>query len=146
MLRLIQTVQRLCRLEAPARPVSVACGGFHTVVVTTDGALYACGSNEDGALGLEHREKQDMLQRLDRNGTGSISRQEMQRGLTGMGIRLTPSEISAVMRAFDVNNDGTVAWHEFYRVLDTWERSGGGAASVAPLGRHSVEPPAAASF
>ena len=42
-----------------------------------------------------------MLERLDRNGTGTISRQEMQRGLTGMGIRLTPSEISAVMRMYE---------------------------------------------
>ena len=47
-----------------------------------------------------------------------------------MGIRLTPSEVSAVMRAFDTNNDGQVAWNEFYRVLDTWDRSGGGLVAL----------------
>ena len=41
---------------------------------------------------------QSMLQRLDRNGTGTLSRQEMQRGLMGLGIRLKPSELSQVMR------------------------------------------------
>ena len=47
-----------------------------------------------------------------------------------MGIQLTPSEVSAVMRAFDTNNDGQVAWNEFYRVLDTWDRSGGGLVAL----------------
>ena len=77
----------------------------------------------DQLVGELHGRREDvhnMLQRLDRNGTGTLSRQEMHRGLLGMGIRLTPIEIEAVMRALDSNGDGQVAWHEFYRVLDTW--------------------------
>ena len=82
-----------------------------------------------------------MLQGLDRNGTGTLSRQEMQRGLMGMGIRLSPSEMSAIMRAFDRNGDGTVLWHEFCDVLDTWDRSSSAttrrSACVWPSSRHA---------
>lgn len=32
--------------------VSVGCGWEHTVIVTADGDVYACGSNDYGQLGL----------------------------------------------------------------------------------------------
>ncbi|KAL0909012.1 hypothetical protein M5K25_023533 [Dendrobium thyrsiflorum] len=39
-------------VEKLPRSVEVACGGYHTCVVTNDGELYAWGSNENGCLGL----------------------------------------------------------------------------------------------
>ena len=30
---------------------SVACGSYHTVIVTHDGKVYSCGSNDHGQLG-----------------------------------------------------------------------------------------------
>ncbi len=59
--------------------------------------------------------------------TGTLSRAEMQRGLVGLGLRLTPSEMTAVMRAFDVNGDGQAS-----RRLD-WA-SGMGIAARARIG------------
>lgn len=31
----------------------VACGGYHTLILKTDGTLWACGSNDSGQLGIE---------------------------------------------------------------------------------------------
>merc|ERR1712110_935905 len=44
---------------------SVACGAYHTVVLTDDGALYACGYNEHGLLGLGHKDAQVTLQKVE---------------------------------------------------------------------------------
>jgi alpha-tubulin suppressor-like RCC1 family protein len=33
--------------------LSVACGSYHTVIVTCDGEVYTCGSNDHGQLGHE---------------------------------------------------------------------------------------------
>jgi alpha-tubulin suppressor-like RCC1 family protein len=33
--------------------LQVACGGMHTVVLTTDGQIYTWGVNDEGALGRE---------------------------------------------------------------------------------------------
>lgn len=35
------------------RVVDVACSYFHTVIVTSDGRLFACGRNDFGQLGIE---------------------------------------------------------------------------------------------
>ena len=99
----------------------------------TDDAVRAALDHLVEELYDRREDVQSMLQRLDRNGTGTISRQverwgwvgavgwehcggsaggewasrgvwrwlvvqEMQRGLVGLGIRLTPSELSSVMR------------------------------------------------
>jgi hypothetical protein len=36
----------------PKTPTAVACGGFHTIVLMTDGSLYGTGNNYGGQLGL----------------------------------------------------------------------------------------------
>ena len=51
-------------LPAGAKVAHVACGAHHTVVLTTDGALFACGFNGLGQLGLGHRTDQPTLQRV----------------------------------------------------------------------------------
>jgi alpha-tubulin suppressor-like RCC1 family protein len=37
--------------------LSVACGSYHTVIVTCDGEVYTCGSNDHGQLGHEKPRK-----------------------------------------------------------------------------------------
>lgn len=36
---------------------SVACGNYHSVIVTGDGEVYTCGSNDHGQLGHEKTRK-----------------------------------------------------------------------------------------
>ena len=64
----------------------------------TDDAVRVALDNLVAELYDRRGDVQAMLERLDRNGTGTLSRQEMQRGLMGLGIRLKPSELSQVMR------------------------------------------------
>jgi alpha-tubulin suppressor-like RCC1 family protein len=37
--------------------LSVACGNYHSVIVTGDGEVYTCGSNDHGQLGHEKSHK-----------------------------------------------------------------------------------------
>ena len=37
--------------------LSVACGNYHSVIVTGDGEVYTCGSNDHGQLGHEKSRK-----------------------------------------------------------------------------------------
>ena len=59
----------------------------------------------------------EMLERMDTNGSGFLGRAEMRSGLSKLGLRLSPSELDAVMRGFDKNGDGRVSYREFYKVL-----------------------------
>ena len=46
------TVLRLTAMPTPAPVHRVACGYYHTCALTINGAAVACGSNQDGQLGL----------------------------------------------------------------------------------------------
>lgn len=46
-------VEEFCRLQT--RPKQIACGGFHTAVVTEDHCLYTYGGGEHGQLGLSDK-------------------------------------------------------------------------------------------
>jgi len=46
-------VEEFSRLQI--RPKEIACGGFHTAVVTEDGQLYTYGGGEHGQLGLSDK-------------------------------------------------------------------------------------------
>ena len=48
------------------------------------------------------------LKLLDRNSNGLVSRAELEQGLRGLGTKLQPLEMSALMQAFDRNRDGQV--------------------------------------
>ncbi|MBV5280162.1 MAG: hypothetical protein J0651_02545, partial [Actinobacteria bacterium] len=43
-------------LTLPETAAVVSCGGMHTALITTTGALYTWGCNDDGALGREGSE------------------------------------------------------------------------------------------
>ena len=59
----------------------------------------------------------DMLKRLDVNGDGELDRAEIRRGLLGMRIALTSSELDSVIHAFDKSGTGTINYMEFYDVI-----------------------------
>jgi alpha-tubulin suppressor-like RCC1 family protein len=40
-------------LSAPRHVVTLSCGQFHTAVSTSQGAVYVCGKNDYGQLGVE---------------------------------------------------------------------------------------------
>jgi len=51
-----KTKAEVCRKEPTLimeDVADVACGGYHTLILKTDGTLWACGSNESGQLGIE---------------------------------------------------------------------------------------------
>jgi Ca2+-binding EF-hand superfamily protein len=68
-------------------------------------------------LSSKHQQVYQLLQRLDRNKDGRLSRTELQDGLVRMGVLLPPSELDGVMRAFDKDCSGYVDYVEFYTVL-----------------------------
>ena len=59
----------------------------------------------------------DMLKRLDVNGDGELDRAEIRRGLLGMRIALTSSELDSVINAFDKSGTGTINYMDFYQVI-----------------------------
>jgi hypothetical protein len=68
-------------------------------------------------LRTKHSTVYEMLNRMDRNKDGILSRDEIRRGLAEMGVRLTATELDSVMRAFDKDHNGKIDYLEFYTVL-----------------------------
>ena len=64
--RLVPTLVRAGAFGAPegGRVVMAACGGAHTLVVTHDGALWACGFGVNGKLGLNDTEDRHVFERV----------------------------------------------------------------------------------
>ena len=64
-----------------ARVASLACGQYHTVVATREGAVLACGKNDWGQLGLAHHiEQQHAFSLLLSQDGPTASRHSQQRG------------------------------------------------------------------
>ena len=57
--------------------INIACGAYYTVVLFTDGSVYACGQNSNGQLGIKSTEQKNVLtQMIDSSGepiTGAIN-------------------------------------------------------------------------
>ena len=68
-------------------------------------------------LRTRHSTVYEMLNRMDKNKDGSLSRDEIRRGLAEMGVRLTATELDSVMRVFDWDHNGRVDYIEFHTVL-----------------------------
>jgi len=72
-------------------------------------------------LSLMKLSHEELFEKIDADGNGQLSRQEMQIGLRKLGITLLPIELDAVLRAFDSDGNGTVDFEEFYDVLKDYE-------------------------
>ena len=86
-----------------------------------------------GELYDRREDVREVLERMDTNGTGFLSRAEMMRGMRGLGVRLDPSELTAVFEHFDANGDGRVSWRELYRRLSEYKWGS------VPMGRRSSQ-------
>jgi len=61
----------------------------------------------------------DAFRRIDRNGSGAISRGELDAELDRLGVRLTARELDDVLARFDRDGDGRVDYDEFSRFAET---------------------------
>jgi hypothetical protein len=68
-------------------------------------------------LASKHEPVYELLQRLDRNGDGRLSRDELRHGLRGLGVSLLPPELDGALGAFDKNHDGIVDYAELHSLL-----------------------------
>jgi hypothetical protein len=51
--------------------------------------------------------------KVDRNGSGTLDRHEVQWVLREEGLKLSPNEFERLFKYFDKNGDGVVSYHEF---------------------------------
>ena len=68
-------------------------------------------------LQAKHSTVYEMLNRMDTNKDGVLSRDEICDGLAEMGVRLRTTELDSVMRAFDKDHNNMVDYLELYTVL-----------------------------
>jgi hypothetical protein len=87
-----------------------------------------------GELSTKHSTVYELLNRMDRNKDGVLSRDEIRRGLAGMGVRLTTWELDSVMRTFDKDRNGKVDYVEFYTVLTNHRGNYFQVAAARPRG------------
>ena len=59
----------------------------------------------------------EAFKKIDANGDGSISKEEMQSATLYNGSRLNPLEVQAIFQLGDVNNDGEIDLEEFLSVM-----------------------------
>merc|ERR1712151_60359 len=53
------------------------------------------------------------FQVFDKDGNGSLSKEEMLEAMTSMGRKFTPGEMDAFMRAVDQDSNGVIDFDEF---------------------------------
>ena len=142
----------------------VACGAYHTLILKTDGTLWACGNNESGQLGIEDTDNQAVPVRVMTD-VAAISAGrafsaviktdgtlwtwgENQYGQLGTGDTRSRQEPTQVMtdvaqvslgadQTFAVKNDGTLwgwGWDQFNQLGTGQPLAEDGAQ------RHSTEP------
>ena len=86
--------------------------------------LAACATHEDHSEAAHGRKMMSLLEKFDRfdyNGDGSLTRKEIEQGVTEAGAgttKLEPMELDAMMKHYDVNKDGKVTRWEAERVID----------------------------
>jgi len=63
---------------------------------------------------------QQLFEFLDADGNGELTKLEMQMGLRKLGITIGAVQLDAVLRAFDVDGNGTLDPQEFAETLEAW--------------------------
>ena len=57
------------------------------------------------------------MNRYDMDGDGYINQMELSRGLEGDGIKLSKTELAALMKHIDIDRDGNVSQDEIFQAL-----------------------------
>jgi len=74
--KILNSMKLPINLNPGVVPIKVACGSYHTVVLFSDGSVYACGSNS-GQLGINSRQGKNVLTQMvdssDKKITGAIN-------------------------------------------------------------------------
>lgn len=65
--------------------------------------------------------KQQLFERIDKNGDGMLEKSELQAALRALGCKMTPCELDAVLRAFDADKSGSIDFEEFYNLIAAQE-------------------------
>eukprot|EP01043_Picozoa_sp_COSAG02_P073616 COSAG02_NODE_14386_length_1277_cov_3.599564_2_plen_281_part_01 len=92
------------------------------------------------------------FQKLDVDNDGSISAEDLPKGLASIGVYISPTRASKMVRAFDRTGDGRLHYHEFVRLLSATRaeaheektaaavQAAGHAAAVGDAGSPAPEP------
>jgi hypothetical protein len=72
-------------------------------------------------LWARHEAVHDMLRRLDKSGSGCLSKSDLRMGLQSMHLKLTSNELDSVIRLFDKDGSGMVDYVNFYHVLTKYQ-------------------------
>jgi Ca2+-binding EF-hand superfamily protein len=81
-------------------------------------------ANQEHTEAAHGRKMMSLLEKFDRfdyNGNGSLTRKEIEQGVTEAGAgttKLEPVELDAMMKHYDVNKDGKITRWEAERVID----------------------------
>eukprot|EP00440_Ansanella_granifera_P077012 gb/GFBE01083574.1/.p1 GENE.gb/GFBE01083574.1/~~gb/GFBE01083574.1/.p1 ORF type:complete len:336 (+),score=76.27 gb/GFBE01083574.1/:1-1008(+) len=72
-------------------------------------------------LKAEGLSEYELFQKMDKDGSGDLSKTELQLALRRFGCQLLPMELDAVLRAFDKDGNGQIDFGEFYAILKEFE-------------------------
>ena len=86
--------------------------------------LAACASRLDPHSEEAHNRKvmalQEKFDRFDYNANGKLTRKEIEQGLAESGVKgITAPEIDAMMKHYDVNNDGGISRWESQHAINS---------------------------
>lgn len=94
----------------------------------------------------------EVFKRLDTDSSGTLSYDEFQVGLKGLGLDFTKEQAERIAKVIDTDNDGEIAWAEFIAAFKVRDRSavpptpkgarggaGGAAEESGPWTAHAID-------
>ena len=80
-------------------------------------ALLQAIRSQRTVFGRQLRDPRALFQAIDRDGSGSVSPEELATGLQRLGLGLTASQSEALALSLDTDGDGDIGWEELARFL-----------------------------
>ena len=71
----------------------------------------------------------EVFRDIDESGDGKVTKKELSRGLTQLGVSATAAEIDEVFGILDKDGDGSVVYRELARVLKATDKNRGKSAA-----------------